>query len=148
MKNYQKNAIFPSVLVSCMTNQLIHAEYDKTHYGIYRSLIWRCIWTFGSNGLQTKWLLVALAQTTSPLHAMFMHHIVAYDCVDCRHCSFSIGPAPESVPECLSMKQCLPCWSTRQANPPCSFRYNPTLSLLLSVIALGQQRFICYFVPR
>ena len=35
MKNYQKNAIFPSVLVSCMTNQLIHAEYGKTHYGIY-----------------------------------------------------------------------------------------------------------------
>ena len=25
MKNYQKNAIFPSVLVSCMTNQLILA---------------------------------------------------------------------------------------------------------------------------
>ena len=31
MKNYQKNAIFPSVLVSCMKNQLIHAEYGKTH---------------------------------------------------------------------------------------------------------------------
>ena len=26
-------------------------------------------------------LLVALAQTASHLHAMFMHHIVAYDCV-------------------------------------------------------------------
>ena len=36
MKNYQKNAIFPSVLVSCMTNQPIHAEYEKTHYGIYK----------------------------------------------------------------------------------------------------------------
>ena len=39
MKNYQKNAIFPSVLVSCMTNQLIHAEYEKTHYDILRDLI-------------------------------------------------------------------------------------------------------------
>ena len=38
MKNYQKNAIFRSVLVSCMTNQLIHAEYEKTHYGILRDL--------------------------------------------------------------------------------------------------------------
>ena len=36
MKNYQKNATFPSVLVSCMKNQLIHAEYGKTHYGIYK----------------------------------------------------------------------------------------------------------------
>ena len=35
----------------------------------------------GSNGLQTKCLLDALAQTASHLHAMFMHHIVAYDCV-------------------------------------------------------------------
>ena len=39
MKNYQKNAIFPSVLVSCMKNQLIHAVYEKTHYGIYKRLI-------------------------------------------------------------------------------------------------------------
>ena len=29
--------------------------------------------------------------------------------------------------------------SARQAKPPCSFRYNPTLSLLLSFTALGQQ---------
>ena len=43
MKNYQKNSIYPSVLVSCMTNQLIHAEYEKTNYGIYKSLFWRCI---------------------------------------------------------------------------------------------------------
>ena len=36
--------------------------------------------------------------------------------------------------------------SAWQANPPCSFRYNPTLSLLLSFTALGQQRFICYLL--
>ena len=33
-------------------------------------------------------------------------------CTDCRHRSFSIGPAPETVPEYLSVKQCLLCWST------------------------------------
>ena len=31
--------------------------------------------------LQTKCFLAALAQTTSHLHAMFMHHVVAYDSV-------------------------------------------------------------------
>ena len=36
--------------------------------------------------------------------------------------------------------------SARQAKPPCSFRYNPTLSLLLSFTALGQQRSICYLL--
>ena len=117
MKNYQKNVIYPSVLVSCMTNQLIHAEYEKTHYGIYRSLIWRCIWTFGSNGLQTKWLLVALAQTASHLHVMFMHHIVAYDCVWLPTLFLLDRSCSGDVPEYLSVKQCLPCWSTRQANP-------------------------------
>ena len=34
------------------------------------------------------------------------------------------------------------------SKPPCSFRYNPTLSLLLSFITLGQQRFNCYFMLR
>ena len=54
MKNYQKNAIYPSVLVSCMTNQLIHAEYEKTHYGIYKRLNLELHLSFGSNGFQTK----------------------------------------------------------------------------------------------
>ena len=36
--------------------------------------------------------------------------------------------------------------SVRQAKPPCSFRYNPTLSLLLSFTALGQRRFNCYML--
>ena len=133
MKNYQKNAIFPSVLVSCMKNQLIHAEYEKTHYGICRSLIWRCIWIFGSNGLQTKWILVALAQTESHLHAMFMHHIVAYACVLIDwHRSFSIGPAPETVPEYLSEEQCplvdLPGKQTPLFIPIQSYSLAPALS--------------------
>ena len=81
MKNYQKNAIFPSVLVSCMKNQPIHAEYGKTHYGIYKRPnlemhlnLW-FKWT--SNQLNTS----CISSTASHLHAMFMHHIVAYDCV-------------------------------------------------------------------
>ena len=81
MKNYQKNATFPSVLVSCMKNQLIHAEYGKTHYGIYKRPnlemhlnLW-FKWT--SNQLNTS----CISSTASHLHAMFMHHIVAYDCV-------------------------------------------------------------------
>ena len=54
-------------------------------------------------------MLAALAQTTSHRHAMFMHHIVAYDFfLICRHRSFSIGPAPESAPEYLSEEQCPP----------------------------------------
>ena len=53
-----------------MKNQLIHAEYGKTHYGIYKRL-----------NLEMHLNLFALAQTASHLHAMFMHHIVAYACV-------------------------------------------------------------------
>ena len=36
-------------------------------------------WT--SNGLHSNRMLDALAETTSHLHAMFMHHIVEYACV-------------------------------------------------------------------
>ena len=54
MKNYQKNATFPSVLVSCMKNQLIHAEYGKTRYGIYKRPNLEMHLNFWFNGLQTK----------------------------------------------------------------------------------------------
>ena len=54
-------------------------------------------------------MLDALTQITSHLHAIFMHHIVAYDCpLICRHHSFLIGPAPETDPEYLSVEQCPP----------------------------------------
>ena len=68
-------------------------------------------------------------------------------CMDCRHRSLSIGPALETDPEYLSVEQC-PLLIYQARKPPCSFRYNPTLSLLLSFIALGQQRFNCYFLLR
>ena len=118
MKNYQKNAIYPSVLVSCMTNQLIHAEYEETHYGIYRSLIWKCIWAFGfkwiSNQMNTSCISSNNITYSCHIHASYCCICL---CINCRHRSFSIGLAPETVPEYLSVKQCLPCWSTRQANP-------------------------------
>ena len=148
MKNYQKYAIFPSVLVSCMTNQLIHAEYEKTHYGIYKSLIWSCIWTLDSNGLHSVWILVALAQQHHifmPCSCIILLHMLVFwllapFLLD-RSCSEECSRVPvyEAVPPLLICQA---------SKPPCSFRYNPTLSLLLSVIALGQQRFICYFVLR
>ena len=110
-------------------------------------------------------------------------------CIDCRHRSFSIGPAPESAPEYLSEEQCPPIDLPGKQNPlvhsdtiplslaPALFycirtttfqllhaavvkplssawpviatvnRWNPpNLSLLLSFIALGQQRFNCYML--
>ena len=54
MKNYQKNAIFPSVLVSCMTNQLIHAEYEKHIMAYIREYFGSAFELLGSNGFQTK----------------------------------------------------------------------------------------------
>ena len=84
-------------------------------------------------------MLVALAQTTSHVHAMFMHHIVAYACVWLSAPFFSIGPAPETDPEYLSEEQCSARCFTRQANPLVHSDTTP-LSLLLPVIALGQQR--------
>src|SRR3954471_9167268 len=94
-------------------------------------------------------LLVALAQNTFILPCHSMHHIV--HCIDCV--SFSVaGVCPLSIDVVSTMRSMTPMKSyiifrsARQAKPPCSFRYNPTLSLLLSFIALGQQRFNCYML--
>ena len=97
MKNYQKNATFPSILVSCMKNQLIHAEYGKTHYGIYKRLnlemhlnLW-FKWT--SNQLNTS--CISSNSITSTCHAHASYCCI-WLCFDCRHRSFSIGPAPKT----------------------------------------------------
>ena len=148
MKNYQKNAIFPSVLVSCMTNQLIHAEYEKTHYGIYKSLLWKCIWAFGFKWISNQMITSCISSNniTSSCH-VHASYCCIWLCIDCRHRSFSIGPAPETF-QSTCLRSSAPLLIYQASKPPCSFWYNPTLSLLLSVIALGQQRFICYFVLR
>ena len=97
MKNYQKNAIFPSVLVSCMKNQLIHAEYEKTHYGISKRLnlemhlnLW-FKWT--SNQMFTSCISSNSITSTCHVHASYC---CIWLCIDCWHRSFSIGPAPET----------------------------------------------------
>ena len=77
MKNYQKNATFPSVLVSCMKNQLIHAEYGKTHYGIYKRLNLEMHLNLWFKWTPLRLLLAALAQFTAYCHVTFMHHIFA-----------------------------------------------------------------------
>ena len=80
MKNYQKNPIYPLVLVSCMLKQLNLAVWIKT-----------CLCTLEIHSLnlnlnlefkstQTLLLLAALAQITAYCHVMIMHHIV--HCID------------------------------------------------------------------
>ena len=94
-------------------------------------------------------LLVALAQSTACCHVMIMHHIV--HCIDCVSfyvvgtCNLSIDVVP-TMSSMTPMKNYNIFRSARQAKPPCSFRYNPTLSLLLSFTALGQHRFNCYML--
>src|SRR4051812_7255224 len=56
-------------------------------------------------------------------------------CIDCWHRSSSIGPAPETVPEYLSVKQCLPLICQARKTPLVHSDMIP-LSLLLSFIAL------------
>ena len=94
-------------------------------------------------------LLAALAQFTAYCHVPFMHHIVALHWL----CSpMFVGICPLSVDDIPMMSSMTPMKSyiifrsARQANPPCSFRYNPTLSLLLYFIALGQLRFMWYLL--
>ena len=66
--------------------------------GIYKCLIWSCIWTHGSNELYATWMLVALAQTTSHIHTMIMRHTVALHWLCslyfCRCCSLSKDVVP------------------------------------------------------
>ena len=82
MNNYQKNAIFPSVLVSCMTNQLIHAEYEKTHYGIYKRLnlemhlnLW-FKWT--SNQMFTSYISSKQHHIYMPCSCIILLHMIVF----------------------------------------------------------------------
>ena len=149
MKNDQENSIFPSVPFSCMLEQLKVSELDQTNKWHFKCLIWSWhmnpwfIWT------SFKLLLAALAQLTSYCHVMIMHHIVALHwlysfCV----CRWLFPPDRRGSDDwsMTPMKNYIIFRSARQEKPPCSFRYNPTLSLLLSFTALGQQRFNCYML--
>ena len=81
MKNDQKNPFYPYVLVSCMKNQLIHAEYGKTHYGIYKRLNLEMHLNLWFKWTSNQVNISCISSAASHLHAMFMHHIAAYDCV-------------------------------------------------------------------
>ena len=149
MKNYQKNSRNPSVPFSCMFEQYLSSVLDKTNKWHLNSHIWSLNLNLVFKPTSLNLFLVALAQTTAYWHVMIMHHIVHYiDCVS----SLFVGACPLSVDVVPTMSSTTPMksytifGSARQAKPPCSFRYNPTLSLLLSFNALGQHRFICYLL--
>ena len=118
MKNYQKNATYPSVPVSCMKNQVIPAVQVKHYNGLYKELILEMhlnLWfKWTSNQMNTSCISSNSITSSCHVHASYC---CIYLPIDSRHCSFSIGLAPETVPEYLSVKQCLPCWFTRKANP-------------------------------
>ena len=120
--------------------------HDKTSLPCCLSRIKKCtIWIHSLNlnlnlefkSTQTFLLLVALAQLTSYCHVMIMHHIV--HCIDCVP-FYVAGICPLSI-DVIQMMWSLTLMKTQcylqkcQASiTPCSFRYNPTLSLLLSLL--------------
>ena len=130
-------------------NNVCPLFWTKQINGIWNVLYGVWIWTFGSNQLHLIWLIVALAQSTAYCHVMIMHHIVALH----WFCSFSVASiCPLSVDVVPTMRSMTPMKSyiifrsARQAKLTCSFRYKPTLSLLHSFTALGQQWFNCYML--
>ena len=89
----------------------------------------------------------------SPNHSILpCHYHASYCCIALIVfflCCWCLSPLSRRVPTMrlmTPMKSYTIFRSDRQAKPPCSFRYNPTLSLPLSFTALGQQRFICYLL--
>ena len=149
MKNYQKNPIYPSVPFSCMLEQLMTTVKDnsiKWHLNNHMCCLYL---NLGFKPTSFNLVLVALAQTTACCHVIIMHHIVALHWLCflsiAGNCSLSVDVVP-TMSSMTPMKSYINFRSARQAKPPCSFRYNPTLSLLLSFTALGQQRFNCYML--
>ena len=146
MKNDQKNPIYPSVLVSCIfkqANLMFRAELDKALFKTTNEFgveLWFKM-------AQTHLVVVALAQHThiamSCACIILLHIAMYWLCYRCnlRGRFYSRGYSRVSSWRAVPLDH-----SVRQGKPPCSFRYNPTLSLLLSFIALGQQRFICYLL--
>ena len=121
-------------------------ETNKWHF---KCLFWSCILTLVSNELHPNQMLDPLAQTTSYIHVMIMHHIVALHWL-CFLLFAGVGSLSVDVVPMMSLMTLMKSYtifrSATQAKPPCSFRYNPTLSLLLSFTAIGQQRFNCYML--
>ena len=146
MKTYQKNSRNPSVPFSCMFEQCLSSVLDKTNKGHLNNHIWS--WSLNHVFKPTSFnlLLVALAQNTFilPCHDHASYCALHWLCSSlfAGVCPFSIDVVP-AMSSMTPMKNYTIFRSARQAKPPCSFWYNPTLSLLLSFTALGQQRFNC-----
>ena len=137
MKNDQKNPknLFKSF--SCMLEQVLATVQDKSKEWHLNNHMWSLNLNLGFKPTPFNLVLVALAQITAYCHVMIMHHIV--HCIDCVSSLF-VGVCPPSVDVDPAMNSMTPMksyiifGSATQANPPCSFRYNPTLSLLLSLL--------------
>ena len=149
MKNYQKNPKNLFIASSCMFEQLTVTVYDNLNKWHLKCLIW--ILNLNLWFKPTSFNLVACC--ISSINSILpCHDHASYCCIAlivfllyCR----CLSPLCRRVPAMWSMTPMMSYTmfrSARQAKPPCSFRYNPTLSLLLSFTALGQQRFNCYML--
>ena len=148
MKNDLKNPIYPSVLIHASLNKLtccLVQNMIKHYLRSQMSLNFESLVQNSSNPSGCS----CISPTHSFYHVMIMHHIV--HCIDCVSSMF-VGICPLLVDDVPTMSSMTPMKSfiifrnARQAKPPCSFRYNPTLSLLLSFNASGQQHFNCYML--
>ena len=94
-------------------------------------------------------ILECISQNTPILPCHSMHHIVAYcHVMIVFRCVFRGRFCFQGYPWISDWRAVSYYHSIRQAKPSCSFRYNPTLSFLLSFTALGQQWFNCYMLDR
>ena len=132
-----------------MFEQIKSALYNNLNKWHLKCLMWSLNLNLGFKPTSFNLLLDALAQIIAYCHVMIMHHTV--HCIDCVSslfvgvCSLRIDDVP-TMRSMTPMKNYTIFRSARQAKPPCSFRYNPTLSLLLSFTTLGQQHFNCYLL--
>ena len=132
-----------------MFQQLTTTVYDSLNKWHFKCPMWSLNLNLEFKPTPFKSLLVLLAQITSYCHVIIMHHncciaLIVFLPV-CRYFPPSVDVVP-TMSSMTPMKNYIIFRSARQAKPPCSFQYNPTLSLLLSFTALGQQRFNCYML--
>ena len=150
MKNDQKNPIYPSVPFSCMIEQLIATVQDKSNKWHLNNHMWSLNLNLGFKPTT----LNCVATCIRPNHIILpCHDHASYCCIALivfiLCCRWLFPPQQTYVPTMSSMtpmKSYIIFRSARQAKTPCSFRYNPILSLLVSFTALGQQRFNCYML--
>ena len=144
MKKYQKNTIYPSVLVLYMKNQLISTVYVKTHRGHLKCLSLELHLNPWFKWAPLNLLLLALAQHNIyvPCSCIILciALIVFILCLPVlfplgRRCSDAVIVDTDEDPMLSSE---LP-----GKQPHWSYRYNPMFSLLLSFTALRQRDSNC-----